>query len=254
MLTGFDLCRAVLAVTDVSAPEQSVLMVLAIMADRDDATCFPPVTGPTGLTTKTKLSERSVQRAIQNLVALGHISRRQLRHGCVYTVHPRAASTPATVTGDSVTGDTVTGDTVTPATQAARGATVAPKQPVTTISPDADASVDREPAPAPRQRARQLPVDWTPEPFPEGSDLAAIVAAWRPGMLERVLSSFGDHWRGNGKRMVDWQATWRNWVRREDGNGRDQRRGQRAPQRQHGCGYRDPLLAHYAGGGDPGVG
>lgn len=25
---------------------------------------------------------------------------------------------------------------------------------------------------------------------------------------------FCDHWRGNGKRMADWTATWRNWMRR----------------------------------------
>lgn len=252
MLTGFDLLRAALAVTEISAPEQSVLMVLAIMADRDDATCFPPVTGPTGLTAKTKLSERAVQRAIQSLVALGHISRRQLRHGCIYTVHPRAPSTPATVTGDTVTGVSPTGDTVAPATRAARGATVAPKQPRTTISPDADASV--EPAPAPKQRARQLPGDWEPEPFPDSSDLAAQVAAWRPGMLERELSKFRDHWRGNGERKVDWQATWRNWVRRADGDGFGRRGGQHGSRQQRGGGFRDPLLARHGGGGDPGMG
>jgi hypothetical protein len=123
MLTGFELCRAAIAVDDITATEQSVLLVLAIMADKDDATCFPPVTGPTGLTAKTKLSERAVQRAIQRLVHLGHISRRQLRNGCIYTVHP--------------------------ATQAPRPATVAPKLPVTTNSPSkATPSSERERVPA----------------------------------------------------------------------------------------------------------
>jgi len=73
LLTGFDLCRAAMNVEGISAPEQSVLNVLAIMAN-DEARCWPGINGPTGLTGKTKLSERSVQRAVQALKDAGHIN------------------------------------------------------------------------------------------------------------------------------------------------------------------------------------
>ena len=32
--------------------------------------------------------------------------------------------------------------------------------------------------------------------------------------LGREHRKFSDYWRGNGKRKIDWDATWRNWMRR----------------------------------------
>ncbi len=83
---------------------------------------------------------------------------------------------------------------------------------------------------AKRERAHKLPDDWQPEPFPNATMAAGAVEVWPPGMLERELSKFRDYWRGNGKRMVDWQATWRNWVVRADeqrGRNRDRGGGRR---------------------------
>lgn len=121
-LHGFDLCRAAMAAPGVTAPERSVLMVLAIMANAE-AKCWPPINDSedgAGLTSRCVLSERAVQRAIQQLVKLGYISRRQLRHGVIYTVHPVVELTPVTGTGVSET---------------ARPATQTPKKPKTTTSP-----------------------------------------------------------------------------------------------------------------------
>lgn len=53
-------------------------------------------------------------------------------------------------------------------------------------------------------RATQLSPEWEPEP--EAEFPAALVA--------RELPRFRDHWRGNGEAKKDWQATWRNWLRR----------------------------------------
>ena len=53
-----------------------------------------------------------------------------------------------------------------------------------------------------------LPVDWKEEARAERPDLN----------LELVAKKFKDHWRGKaGKEGIklDWQATWRNWVRNE---------------------------------------
>ncbi|KQM37958.1 hypothetical protein [Sphingomonas sp. Leaf10] len=93
-ISGFDLLRAAMSVTDTDAPQQSVLNVLAIMAN-DDAQCWPAINGPAGLTGKTKLSERTVQRAVQGLKTLGHINWvDKPGRGRVYIVHPRHSDTP----------------------------------------------------------------------------------------------------------------------------------------------------------------
>tara|TARA_R110000824_G_scaffold32872_1_gene105958 strand:+ start:4681 stop:5130 length:450 start_codon:yes stop_codon:yes gene_type:complete len=34
--------------------------------------------------------------------------------------------------------------------------------------------------------------------------------------IDHYHEEFVDHWMGNGKQMVSWVATWRNWMRRTD--------------------------------------
>jgi len=74
-------------------------------------------------------------------------------------------------------------------------------------------------AQAPRKRGCRLPVDWMPPALPD--DVAD--AAW-PGFQEAEARKFCDYWKAQpGQKGVktDWEATWRNWVRRamEQGNG-----------------------------------
>ena len=74
-------------------------------------------------------------------------------------------------------------------------------------------------------RASRLPDGWKPDPEPElvkaiGGDVAA----------RRELEKFRDYWvaqPGAKGRKVDWQATWRNWLRRA-GEGRDGKQVDRA--------------------------
>ena len=123
--------------------EKVVLMALADMArDPDDSDrpsmAWPPVhgkDGATGLCEWTCLSERSVQRAIKCLVAAQHISRQQVRHGTIYTVHP--VLTPDTVSPDTTTPDTVSPDSVSliPVTVAPTPVTVAPTPVTVTPTP-----------------------------------------------------------------------------------------------------------------------
>lgn len=133
--SGFDLCRAAMAVEGTTAPEQSVLLVLAIMAN-DDRQCWPGINGQNGLTGKTKLSERTVQRAVQGLKDAGHISWiDKPGRGRIYVVHPRQSDTPERDTPASVTPrqpDTRHSDT--PVTVTPTPVTVTPKQPRTTIT------------------------------------------------------------------------------------------------------------------------
>lgn len=115
---------------------KAVLMALCDMArDPDDpdrpSQAWPPMRGQSGgvgLCDWTCLSERSVQRAMKMLIGGGHVTRRQLRHGVIYTVHPGgAASTPVILTPDNLTGDNMTPDIL-----AATPVILAPKAPQST--------------------------------------------------------------------------------------------------------------------------
>lgn len=160
-LTGFDLCRAAMAVTGITAPEQSVLLTLAVMANAD-AQCWPGINGAAGLTGKTKLSERTVQRAVQGLKDAGHINWVDTPgRGRTYVVHPRHSDTPKEATPASVTPrqpDTRQSDT--PVTVTPTPVTVTPKQPVSTIT----SPVASQPT---RSRARKAPAFLPPSDIPE---------------------------------------------------------------------------------------
>jgi hypothetical protein len=77
---------------------------------------------------------------------------------------------------------------------------------------------ERENAPRKRVAATgtRIPENWVPS-----SALQAWAVAERPGIdVQKVLDSFTDYWRGCAGakgRKVDWDATFRNWVRRENG-------------------------------------
>lgn len=66
----------------------------------------------------------------------------------------------------------------------------------------------------PKRRASRCPDDWQPKPLP--AELAASVDAMPPGWIERQLAGMRDWSKSspNGAKM-DWDATWRGWVRRE---------------------------------------
>ena len=62
-------------------------------------------------------------------------------------------------------------------------------------------------------RAHQLPDDWQPKP-----ETVAAMSAAMPGVDFRLEhAKFRDHYKSNGKAMKDWDACWRNWMRRATG-------------------------------------
>lgn len=74
----------------------------------------------------------------------------------------------------------------------------------------------------PRARmGHRLPADWQPQPLT--GDLGKAVAAWPAGAIERELARFRD-WAasatGPNATKSDWQAAWRNWLRRAEDEGR----------------------------------
>lgn len=75
------------------------------------------------------------------------------------------------------------------------------------------------------RRAARLPDDW--KPLPADREEAKRVLGSKAG---REFNRFCDHWRAQpGQRgvKVDWNATWRNWVRKaaDLGNGKNERGG-----------------------------
>jgi len=123
--------------------QKQVLWALADAArDPDDQRwpnqAWPPIhgkDGKLGLVELTCLSERTIQRAIRALEGAGHLSRKQVRHGVIYTVHP--------LTPVIMTPDTMTGDALTPDDMAATPDTVSPKPSRTESSQKASPSSRR---------------------------------------------------------------------------------------------------------------
>lgn len=68
------------------------------------------------------------------------------------------------------------------------------------------------------RKGSRLSDDWQPKPLP--ADLAAAVAKWPDGEVAKHLAMFRD-WAASapGSKGVksDWDAAWRNWLRRVDG-------------------------------------
>lgn len=202
-LTGFDLCRAAMAVDGTTAPEQSVLLALAVMAD-GTAQCWPGVTGRLGLVGKTKLGERTIRRALQGLAKAGHITIKEVSgKGNLYTVHPCRCGTPASE-APCHSG--------TPATQAVTPAAVAPNLPRTTITKKAS------PSPS-RAGAAHLPDDWAPIRFADNTVAREVIDRRGREWGRAALESFKNHWRsanGPNSRKRDWQAAWANWTIEQD--------------------------------------
>ena len=80
--------------------------------------------------------------------------------------------------------------------------------------PDISNEIGREVAQAPSPKVSpngfRLPSEWEPNPWTE--EISIDVMAW-----QRELDKFRDYWRavpGAKGRKLDWDATWRNWIRR----------------------------------------
>lgn len=130
----------------------------------------------------TGYSSRSIQRGMAELVRIGLIRiDDQPGRSNLYTI----------TAFDQSRGDTVSG--VTPC----QGGT-------TPCHPN-----HKEPS-SNNRRASQLPQDFVPT---EAN--VEWAKASRPDVdLKDATEQFRDYWIGNGKPKLDWQATWRNWIRR----------------------------------------
>jgi hypothetical protein len=80
------------------------------------------------------------------------------------------------------------------------------------------------------KRGTRIPDDWKPD---------ELMTSWalieNPGIdLKKTIDSFTDYWRakaGAAAVKLDWDATFRNWVRRQDSNGNTNRPRESSVQR-----------------------
>lgn len=81
-----------------------------------------------------------------------------------------------------------------------------------------------------RRRPTTLPHGWAPD-----ATLVETMLAECPGVdLQAEHRKFADYYRATGRTMVDWSATWRNWIRRSaESRGRPAGGWMTARERQH---------------------
>jgi len=194
-------------------------LVLLALADHagEDGTCYPSIAR---LCQRTGLGERAVQTALKRLKSDGQLRVRMgggRGNSTLYmiTINP-AAETPFEKPRlkNPVFND------INPAADARNPAADAPEPSVTIIEP----SAEKRGARASRLAADWfLPMEWGEWAISEGMDRDAV----------RVQADrFKDYWlakAGKDATKLDWQATWRNWIRsaKERGNGNGNRGGVR---------------------------
>lgn len=168
--------------------EKMVLLALADAANDAGVTWIAVASRKAGkmdLMHKCSLSERALQGAIKRLVDGGHVTREERSgKGVIYTVHPRSKCAPAANAPPQQT-------TQTPAAGAGK-----PSVTVNALSKS-------------RARGQRIPASWHPTHV-EGLDADTELIA-------REAAKFRDYWLAQpGAKGVklDWDATWRNWMRR----------------------------------------
>lgn len=215
---------------DLPPGEKLVLLALADQANDEGRQCWPAVMT---IARKSGQGERTVRRALKDLEAKGHLTRHHSDGATTqYHVHPGHSGTPAK-------SAPLPKATRTPAKSA-------PKTPRTTNTSEAKASSVGDK----RERATRLRQDWVPDQLPV--KVAALVAQWPPGRLDRELDQFRDYWssRQRDAARLDWDKTWHNRIRDQHDRIVRENRNVAQPKRyeRYGPGeYRDPILADVFG-------
>lgn len=66
------------------------------------------------------------------------------------------------------------------------------------------------PPAAKKKRATQLPDDWQPK----RTDVAKLVQSFPNVDIPHETDSFRDYWTSRGETRADWDAAYRNWIRK----------------------------------------
>nr|WP_246703834.1 helix-turn-helix domain-containing protein [Rhizobium sp. SEMIA 4085] len=175
--------------------------------DAESGNCFPR---QETIAADVDVTDRTVRNALANLRACDwlEIEERALPKGRgksnFYRFRDATTGTRVPVI-DATTGttnpvnDTTTGNLAQDFRKTASGASIDEHVGRNTLNRE---STKRAP------RAHPLPEDFKP-------DLrVAHAAGMEQAEAQRQAALFLDHYRGNGKPMRDWNAAWRNWIRR----------------------------------------
>lgn len=185
-----------------NGPEGSAnrFVMIALADNANDAgECWPSVGT---VARKTGISSRGVQRAIRWLEENGWISvnKNAGKKGTnAYILHPRQGVTPDKVSPTPRQGVTPTPDKVSPEPSYNHQEPSLLKAPALLVA-------------KPNRGTRLLPDWFLPKEWGEW----AVGEGWSIQGIKAEADKFRDYWiskAGSGAVKLDWQATWRNWIR-----------------------------------------
>lgn len=182
---------------DLTPTKKLVLLALADQAN-DDGLCWPSVGT---IEKRTGLAERGVQIALAELEEANHLKRKfRSGHSTYYYIHPRTTCTP---------------HEMPPAPRAPTPALDAPPPPHH-VHPESsfEPSLTKVSVATKPKRGTRLPDDWEPN----AANLKFVREVAPDLIAEDIELRFRDYWHSTpGAKGVklDWDATWRNWVRAE---------------------------------------
>lgn len=204
-----------------------ILMCLADHANEHDRTCWPAIST---IADKCDVSRATVKRRMLQLEQYGLIARRsRTGDSTLYFILPEAEKEGVV---QSEPGSTVSQGRFN--SEPGGGST---SEPLTTMN-------HQEPSVNNNARGTRLPNDWVPEPLPDDFVRKHGITQ---DIVQNEFEKFVDYWAavpGAKGRKLDWQATWRTWLR----NSRDYRPRQAASRAQPNK-YNE-MMQHLLGGSE----
>lgn len=194
---------------ELPAPQKAVILALAHCRNGKTGRCFP---GQQELVSMTGLSEATVRRSLGALETAGIITRTATHKGRYrsndeYTLHHDYQSDRPPVTLTASQSDH-------------RSEGASPPVTVTLTTGHSDGAVvptGIEPEPN-RKRGTASRGSRIPDPFIVTADMRQWASQETPAIdVDHSTRMFVDHWRAATRNAtkLDWPATWRNWLRRD---------------------------------------
>lgn len=214
-----DTMRAIAALRGLTAVQKSVLFVLVLRTNNETGECWPSLTT---IAQDAGVSRSTAQAALADLISRGLLAKEQRQHAESNVYRLQVYREP--VYRESVQGVPRAGIEV----YRERGAGVPAAGPdllsdlpngtahsalaLASVEPVAGLGESKK-KPESKKRKHGTSVPASDAPVEEIKDWCAKWEIPHPDSDPEV-SKFVDHFRANGKTMLDWTATWRNWKRR----------------------------------------
>lgn len=182
-----------------TANDRLVLIAIADEADDDGTNAYPSVDR---IAMKARLNKRTTMRCLERLEAAGELivhrpEKRGRGHYNTYVVVMEKGDNLSPI-GTARKGDT----------ESEKGRETARSDAQSVLDPLTLSAKALDPRPA--SRATRIA-----DPFLLTPSMQQWAASDVPTVDVRAeTAKFVDHFRGSGTRKLDWEATWRNWMRR----------------------------------------